>query len=181
MIFDSGSKDVNLTRQKPKKKKKNMNSNKLNLSLVFCTILCVVIVTPAVTAAPIKKAANQAVKTKPASKKAAASLIVQGKIKAIAKTPRPGSVPYKDAVTAIHLTSVKSIQGKLKQDSILVYVWGMRADKLTSMASYRVGQSIKLSLKPWEKVEGKYGRYQRMELDSEEALSLDAFWGEATK
>jgi hypothetical protein len=158
-----------------------MNSDKLNLSLALCTILCVAIITPALTAAPVKKAAKQASKAKPASKKAASSIIVQGKIKAIARMPRPGSVPYRDAVTSIHLTSVKSTHGKLKQNNILVYVWGMRANKLTSMASCRVGRNIKLSLKPWEKVEGKYGRYQRMELDSEEALSLDAFWGEATK
>lgn len=179
MIFNSESKNVNLTRQKPKKK--NMKPNKLNLSLAFCTVLCVAIGTPALNAAPVKKAAKQTAKAKPASKKAAASLIVQGKIKAIARTPRPDSVPYKDAVTAIHLTNVKGIQGKLKQNNLLVYVWGMRANKLTSMASYKVGQSIKLSLNAWEKVEGKYGRYQRMELDSEEALTLDAFWGEATK
>jgi hypothetical protein len=30
-------------------------------------------------------------------------------------------------------------------------------------------------------VEEKYGRYQRMDLDSEEALSLDAFWGQTAK
>ncbi|HEY0073235.1 MAG TPA: hypothetical protein VGB77_03965 [Abditibacteriaceae bacterium] len=155
--------------------------NKPILLLALCCILRVFIIVPATIAAPASKAANQTVKTKPASKKTASSLIVQGKIKEIAKTPRPGSVPYKDAVTAIHLTRVKSIQGKLKQNSILVYVWGMRANKLTSMASYRVGQSIKISLKPWAKMEGKYGRYQRMELDSEEALSLDSFWGEVTK
>ena len=65
--------------------------------------------------------------------------------------------------------------------SILVYAWGMRGNKLTPTASYKVGQTIKLSLQPWEKVEGKYGRYQRFELNDEAALSLDAFWGEPVK
>ena len=157
-----------------------MKPNKLNVSLALGVSLCAAVATSTTTAAPSKRAPNQATKAKLGGRKAA-PLIVQGKIKEIAKTPRPGSVPYKDAVTAIHLTGVKSIQGKLKQNNILVYVWGMRTNKLTSMASYKVGQSIKLALKPWEKVEGKYGRYQRMELDSEEALSLDAFWGETTK
>lgn len=177
MLFDSESKDTNLHQTKDKA----MNTNKMNLPLALCAMLCAGILTLPVAAAPSKKVSNQATKAQPASKKTTSSLIVQGKIKAIAKTPRPGSVPYKDAVTAIHLTNVKSIQGKLKQNNILVYVWGMRANKLTPMASYKVGQSIKLSLKPWDKVEGRYGRYQRMELDDEEMLSLDAFWGEATE
>jgi hypothetical protein len=124
-------------------------------------------------AQPAKKTAG--------AKRTAPILIVQGKVKSIARTPRPGSVPYKDAVTAIQLTNVKPVQGKMKQSTILVYVWGMRNNKLAPAASYRAGQTIKLSLKPWDKVEGKYGRYQRMELDDEGALALDAFWGEVAK
>jgi hypothetical protein len=158
-----------------------MNRNKLNLLGALCTILCAAFIPLPITAAPTPKAANQPAKVAPPGKVAASSLIVQGKIKAIAKTPRPGSVPYKDVVTSIHLTGVKNMQGKLKQNNILAYVWGMRAHKLTPMAAYKVGQTIKLSLKPWEKVEGQYGRYQRMELDSTEALDLEVFWGEATK
>ncbi len=129
----------------------------------------------------------QAVKAKSAQAKPAAVkksltiVVVQGKIKAIAKTPRPGSVPYKDAITAIHLTHVKLLHGKLMQSAILVYVWGLRSNKLTPAASYKVGQTIKFALQPWDKVEGKYGRYQRSELSDDATFHMDAFWGEVTK
>ncbi len=117
--------------------------------------------------------------TKTTPKKAVAQpLMAQGKIKAIAKTPRPGTVPYKDCLAAIELTGVKASKGKLPA-RILVYVWTMRANKLTPQASLKAGQSVKFAVQPWDKVEGKYGRYQRRELDGDEVLDLDAYFGEA--
>jgi hypothetical protein len=121
-----------------------------------------------------KKPATSKSKAKPAL------LIVQGKIKALATVPRPGTVPYKDALMAIHLSGVKPSRGKMP-GSVLVYVWGMRANKLTPAASYKSGQSVKLAVQPWDKVEGKYGRYQRRELDDEATFTLDTFWGEPVK
>lgn len=128
--------------------------------------------------APAARAKTATGKPNPVKK---SRLVVQGKIKAIAKTPRPGSVPYKDAVTALHLTDVKQLRGKLTQSAILVYVWGLHNNKLTPVASYKVGQTLKFSLQPWDEVEGKYGRYQRIELSDDATFNLDAFWGEATK
>ena len=152
-----------------------MTKPKHCLPLVLCGLwLCVV--APAMVARPTKSGTTKS----PAVKKPA-SLVVQGKIRAIARTPRPGSVPYKDAVVALHLTDVKPIQGKTTQKSIVVYIWGMRNNKLTPAASYKTNQTIKLKLQPWEKVESKHGRYQRIELDDDAVLTLDAFWGELTK
>jgi hypothetical protein len=154
-----------------------MTTIKRFLSVALCGGLCLFAITSATVAQPAKaKAAKPAGARKPAT-----GLVVQGKVKAIARTPRPGSVPYKDAVTAIHLTNVKPAQGKLKQSAILVYVWGMRNNKLTPAASYKVGKTVRFSLQPWDKVEVKYGRYQRMELDDDAVLELDAFWGEPAK
>ncbi len=107
-------------------------------------------------------------------------LMAQGKIKAIAKTPRPGTVPYKDCLVAIELTGVKGTNGKLPS-SILLYVWTMRANKLTPQATLKAGQTVKFSVQPWDKVEGKYGRYQRRELDGDEVMTLDAYFGEPAK
>ena len=73
--------------------------------------------TSASLATPPKKAAPKA-----------QPLTAQGKIKAIAKTPRPGTVPYKDCLAAIELTGVKGTNGKLPS-SILLYVWTMRSNK----------------------------------------------------
>ena len=156
----------------------NTTRIKLYLSLaLYASLLSSCLAAPTLAQAKPKSA-----KAKPTGvKKSPATLVVQGTIKAIARTPRPGSVPYKDAVTAIHLTNVKPVSGKLKQSAILVYVWGLRNNKLTPQASYKVGQKIKLSLQSWDKVEGKYGRYQRLELNDEATFNLDAFWGQAAK
>ena len=109
--------------------------------------------------------------------KIAPSLVVQGRVKASTKPPRPRSVPYKDAVIALHLTGVKALRGKSKRD-IVVFVWGMRNNKWTPAALYRPGQMVTLRLTPWEKAERKYGRYNRFELQDEGTYDLDTYWGE---
>lgn len=108
----------------------------------------------------------------------AAPLRASGKVVSVAKAPRPGSVPYKDAVVAVHMTNVKSVSGKLKAKQILVYTWGMKNNKTMPAASLRKGQSVTLRLTPWDKAERKYGSYNRVELKGSAADDLDAYWGE---
>lgn len=108
-------------------------------------------------------------------------IVVQGIIKALTRPPRPGSVPYKDAVIALHLTGVKAVKGKFSRKQIVVFMWGMRGNKLMPAAWWKPGRVVTLALQPWEKVEGKYGGYNRRELESDEAMSLDAYWGEVKK
>ena len=136
-------------------------------SLALCSLLPVCGFIYSTTAAPAKKA------TPP--------IVVQGKIKAIAKAPRPRSVPYKDAIVAMHLVEVKAMSGKFSPKQTVVFVWGMRDNKLTPAASLKPGRVVKVAVQPWEKVEGKYGGYNRRELESDEAMSLDPYWGELQK
>ena len=112
------------------------------------------------------------------AKKAGASWLVQGRVKAATRAPRPGSVPYKDAVIALHLTSTKVLRGRAVARDIVVFVWGMRHNKRTRAASFRPGQVVTLPLTPWEKAERKYGSYNRFELQGDETLALDTYWGE---
>lgn len=118
---------------------------------------------------------------KPASAKRpapkAANVVVQGKVKASTRPPRPRSVPYKDAVIALHLTGVKASRGKVARE-IVVFVWGMRNNRWTPAATYRRGQKISLRLTRWEKAERKYGRYNRFELQDEASIDLETYWGE---
>ena len=123
---------------------------------------------PTLTAAPAKS---------PSARKA--TLIVQGRIVALAKAPRAGSVPYKDAIIALRLSSLKMVSGRLKAREIVVYVWGLRRNQRTKAASYRVGQTVRLPLTVWERAEGKYGSYNRFELPGDDAYALDSYWGEA--
>jgi hypothetical protein len=135
--------------------------------LALCALLTVHVFVGRTTAAPAKNAAPP--------------VVVQGKIKAIAKAPRPRSVPYKDAIIAVHLVDVKPLKGRFSAKQTVVFVWGMRDNKLTPAASFKPGRVVKVAVQPWEKVEGKYGGYNRRELESEAAMSLDPYWGEIQK
>ena len=121
---------------------------------------------------------------KPAVKKPAApaAFVVQGKIKAATRSPRPGSVPYKDAVIALRLAGAKALRGsgRLPGGEVLVYVWGMKNNKLMPAAYHKPGQTVTLRLLPWDRVEETYGGYNRLDFEDDEVLSLPTYWGEVT-
>jgi len=105
-------------------------------------------------------------------------LIIRGKIGAVTSVPKPGTVPYKNCLTSIHLTDMKASQGKLAEDEIIIFVWGMRNNKWTKAAHYKPGRILNIKLKPWSEAEKKYGSYNRMELDDPDLLFLDTYWGQ---
>lgn len=105
-------------------------------------------------------------------------IVVRGTVAAVAPVPKPGTVTYRECITAVHLTGVEATAGQLDVDEILVFVWGMRDNRWTPAARYRKGQTLTLRLVPWRDVEPKLGRYNRIELDDDDALLLDTFWGE---
>ena len=106
------------------------------------------------------------------------ALVVQGKMKKVAPVPKPRTVPYKDCITSIHLAELKVMSGEHTDGQALVFVWGMKNNKWTKAAQLKPGEALKLHLTPWQEVEGKYGSYNRMELDDDELLLLDPYWGE---
>jgi hypothetical protein len=118
---------------------------------------------------------------KPPASPAPPALVARATVKAATRPPRPGSVPYKDAVVSLHLEGARAVKGKLPGKSLLVYVWGMRGNKLTPAAYYKSGQVVTMALTPWEKVEEKYGGYNRREFDDDAVLSLPAYWGEEVR
>ena len=98
-------------------------------------------------------------------------------MKEVTQAPRPGSVPYKDALIAVHLTNVRPERGSLPKE-VVVYLWGMKDNQLTPASRIQAGQTVSLALQPWEEVEDRYGGYNRVELTGPDALSLDPYWGE---
>jgi len=104
-------------------------------------------------------------------------IVVTGRIAARPVTPKPGSVPYKDCVIALQVTDLKVSGGTVKGPNIVVYVWGMKDNKLVDGA-YSVGATLTFKLTPWAEVDSKYGGYNRQELDSDDALNWEAYWGE---
>jgi hypothetical protein len=95
----------------------------------------------------------------------------------ITRAPKPGSVPYKDALVAVHLTNVRSKQKGLPTE-IVAYLWGMKDNQPAAASRIRKGQVLSLSLEPWDEAEDRYGGYNRVELSDPKTLSLEPYWAE---
>lgn len=109
----------------------------------------------------------------------AGQLVVRGTVEAAAGVPRPGSVPYRDAVMAVHLTVVEAVAGESPAE-IVVYLLGMQDNRWTPAARYKPGDRVTLRLQPWEHARSKYGSLTRIELDDPDfkLIDLPLFWGE---
>jgi alginate O-acetyltransferase complex protein AlgJ len=107
---------------------------------------------------------------------------VRGRVKAISAAPVPGSVPYRDAILAVHLEKVEwpSSVAPAAEAEVVVYLWGMRDNRLTAAARYLPGQSVTLRLTPWERAQARYGRFTRVELDDPEfkLIDLPTYWAD---
>lgn len=107
-------------------------------------------------------------------------LVVSGTVRSASGMPKPGSVPYSEGVTAIHLVGVKAVEGEMTSNEIVVFLWGMRNNELTPAGRYKGGESITLNLTPWSEAEAEFGRFTRVELDDPDfvLISLPTYWGE---
>ena len=107
--------------------------------------------------------------------------MVSGRIEAAAPAPRPGTVPYKDHIVAIHLTDIQSDDPALKGGEALVYAWSMRDNIWTTAARCTPGQVVGIKLQPWADVEAKCNRINRAELGDSTLLIQEPCWGEFTQ
>ena len=96
---------------------------------------------------------------------------VEAVVLAASAVPRPHSAPYKDHVMSLHL-ALKN--GK----KVLVYTVSMKDNVWLAPAKSRPGDTVRLRLLPWSEYEGRYGGWNRSELDDEELLVMEPFWGE---
>ncbi|HVW35680.1 MAG TPA: hypothetical protein VHB99_00175, partial [Pirellulales bacterium] len=137
---------------------------------------------------PLKDASPKAQHPEPSSPgspalPASGDLVIRARVEAAAGVPQPGSVPYRDAVTALHLSSLEAVAGSPPGEQIVVYLWGMQDNRWTAPARWKPGDAVTLNLKPWDEVRAKYGRFTRIELDDPDfaLIDLPLFWGEATR
>jgi alginate O-acetyltransferase complex protein AlgJ len=110
----------------------------------------------------------------------AGALLVRGTVRAAAGAPQPGSVPYREAVTAVHLDGVVGQNGSFPNAEVVVYLWGMRDNRLSSAAKFVPDQKVTLRLTPWDAVREKYERFNRIELDDPDfkLAELPTYWAE---
>ena len=103
-------------------------------------------------------------------------LTLRGTVVAMAKVPRPGTVPYRDAIAALALDSLRASDGSEYNQPVVVFAWAMKDNRLTSFDRVRVGQSLQMELTPWSRKVAEVGSYQRVELDDPRYLDAALFW-----
>ena len=60
----------------------------------------------------------------------------------------------------------------------LVYIASMRDNVWTDAARLRIGDTVRIELKPWADFEDEYGSWNRSEFDNDDLLLQDPCWGE---
>jgi alginate O-acetyltransferase complex protein AlgJ len=106
-------------------------------------------------------------------------IVGSGTVEAISIVPRPGSVPYRDHILALHLTDL-AIEGQNAAEGLeaLVYVESMRDNVLTPAARLRPGDRVRLRLRSWADVSDKYEKINRSEIDDPSVQLEEPCWGE---
>jgi len=89
------------------------------------------------------------------------------------EVPQPHSEPYKDHVMSLHLGDING------SAEAIVYIVSMRDNVWTDAARLRIGDTVRIELKPWADFEAEYGSWNRSEFTDDEDLMLqDPCWGE---
>src|SRR5881227_3084922 len=107
------------------------------------------------------------------SLKAGEDIAVNGTVESVSPVPRPGTVPYKDHIEALHLVDLVAADSRggsvqtpdtfrevASHSQAVVYLWSMRDDVWTSAARL------------WPDVSAQYEKFNRTELD-DSALQLE--------
>ncbi len=105
---------------------------------------------------------------------------IRATVAARAEPPRPGSVPYRDALIAFHLRDVETEGGEPLPRELLVYAFGLRDDRTAPAARIAPGTRVAFRLDPFddEAVQARVGSLNRVELDDLALLALPAYFGE---
>ena len=115
------------------------------------------------------------------SLKAGEEIEVSGTVESFSPVPRPGTVPYKDHIEALHLVDIVAADSRGEAEShaqAVVYLWSMRDNVWTSAARLRPGDRVKLRLRPWPDVSAQYEKFNRTELDDSALQLEEPVWGE---
>jgi hypothetical protein len=99
---------------------------------------------------------------------------ISGTIEGITLPPSPGSTPYRDVITCLHLRDVSGTSEK----EILVFVYGLKNNLLTGAATLQTGQTISLQVVPWDTKENELGSIQRREPSGQEADLEGVYWSD---
>jgi alginate O-acetyltransferase complex protein AlgJ len=103
---------------------------------------------------------------------------VTGTVTLAMPAPRPGTVPYRDHVVAVHLTDIESAAPRADGGQALVYMRSMRNNVWTRAARLRAGDRVTLRLRAWDDVKRKVGRINRTEIADDKLALEEPCWVE---
>ncbi len=115
------------------------------------------------------------------SPKTGQEVVVTGTVETVSPVPRPGTVPYKDHIVALHLVGIGGPTRAGEELQAVVYLWSMRDNVWTAAARLRSGDRIKLRLRAWTDVSAQYEKFNRTELDNPALQLEEPVWGELIK
>lgn len=108
------------------------------------------------------------------------SFVVEGTVAVVAEVPNPRTAPYADFIVGMHLVDLVS-DHELDGDQAMVFTWAMRNRKLLAGAHYRVGQRLRLELRPWADVTRDLATINRGEIFENDLYLETPCWGEEVK
>lgn len=104
---------------------------------------------------------------------------VRAQVASVSAVPRPGTVPYADHVMSAHLVDLEALDGKpIDAQEAVIYARSMTANAWQPPARWRVGDTVEVTLRPWEEVEASYDRLNRSELPDPELQFELPVWAE---
>ena len=103
---------------------------------------------------------------------------VRGVVRAMAPVPRPGTVPYKDHIVAMHIVDLECDEQAINGNQAFVYLSSMRDNVWTPAARLRPGDSVTMRLRSWSDVAPRYERINRTELPDDALQLAEPCWGE---
>jgi len=111
--------------------------------------------------------------------KSGEEVIVSGTVEAVSTVPRPGTVPYRDHILALHLIDL-TVEGGSANEAFesLVYLESMRDNALTAAARFRPGDHVRLRLRAWMDVSDRYDKINRSEIDDPAVQLEEPCFGE---
>ena len=104
---------------------------------------------------------------------------VEAMVRAVGPVPRPGSVPYRDHIVAIHVGEIEILTGPAVGPGreAVVYVRSMADNELTAAAALGPGNRVRLTVEPWSRVAGELDGISRGDLDDPRLLAVLPWWG----
>ncbi len=105
------------------------------------------------------------------------TIVVEGTVSALSEIPNPKTAPYADFIVGLHMVDLTSNEA-LDGDQALVFTWAMRDRQLTEGASYRVGQRLRMKIRPWADISAELGSITRGEIYENNVFLETPCWGE---